>query len=84
MDEQQAARLRRLLGPEFGVGDVVQMKKTHPCGSDRWTVTRVGADVKIKCLGCGRLVMLERAEFVKRLKKVLERKAAEGENTDPA
>ena len=56
---------------ETRLGDVVQMRKTHPCGSDRWTVVRIGADVKIKCLGCGRIVMLERADFVKRRKKVL-------------
>lgn len=56
---------------EIRLGDVVQMRKTHPCGSDRWTVVRIGADVKIKCLGCGRIVMLERADFVKRRKKVL-------------
>lgn len=71
MDDKQLARMRRLLGPEIAVGDVVQMRKAHPCGSDRWTILRVGADVRIKCLGCGRLVMLERPEFVRRLKKVL-------------
>lgn len=53
------------------MGDVVKMRKTHPCGSDEWTVIRIGADVKIKCLGCGRIVMMERAEFVKRRKKVV-------------
>ena len=53
------------------VGDLVQMRKTHPCGSDRWTITRTGADVKIKCEGCGRIVMLDRPEFEKRVKKIL-------------
>lgn len=57
---------------EIRLGDVVKMRKTHPCGSDQWIVTRIGADVKIKCLGCGRMVMMERADFVKRRKKVLE------------
>jgi len=56
---------------EIRLGDIVQMRKTHPCGSDQWTVIRVGADIKIKCTGCGRIVMLERADFVKRRKKVL-------------
>ena len=60
------------------IGDLVQMRKPHPCGSDRWVVTRVGADVKIKCEGCGRVVMLDRPVFDKRLKKILE-SAAEGE-----
>lgn len=53
---------------EIRLGDIVQMRKTHPCGSDRWTVIRIGADIKIKCLGCDRIVMMERADFVKRRK----------------
>lgn len=55
---------------EIRLGDVVQMRKTHPCGADRWTVIRIGADIKIKCLGCGRIVMMARADFVKRRKRV--------------
>ena len=53
------------------LGDLVQMRKTHPCGSDRWTVIRVGADIKIRCMGCSRIVMMDRADFNKRMKKVL-------------
>ena len=49
------------------LGDVVQMRKAHPCGSDRWTVIRTGADIKIRCLGCGRIVMLDREAFFKRV-----------------
>lgn len=56
---------------EIRLNDVVQMRKTHPCGSDQWKVIRIGADIKMKCLGCGRIVMLERAVFVKRRKKVI-------------
>lgn len=55
----------------LSVGDIVQMKKKHPCGSDRWTVTRVGADVKIRCSGCEHVVMMDRPDFEKRLKKIL-------------
>lgn len=55
----------------FSVGDRVQMKKSHPCGSDQWEIIRVGMDFKIKCLGCGRVVMLSRPKFMKRVKKVL-------------
>ncbi len=51
--------------------DKIQTRKKHPCGSDKWEVIRVGADVKIKCEGCGRIVMLERGEFDKRMKKNL-------------
>ena len=63
---------------ELQLGDLVQMRKTHPCGSDRWRIIRVGADIKIKCAGCSRIVMLERQEFLKRMKKLLQR---EGEGS---
>ena len=53
------------------IGDLVQMRKPHPCGSDKWVVTRTGADVKIRCEGCGRVVMLDRVEFEKRVRKVM-------------
>ncbi len=56
---------------EIRLGDVVQMRKTHPCGSDQWTVIRIGADIKIKCLGCGRIVMMDRPDFIKRRKKTI-------------
>lgn len=60
--------------PLFGLGDRVMMKKEHPCGCGTWQVIRIGADIKIKCEGCGRIVMLDRQTFEKRLKKVLGRK----------
>ena len=53
------------------LGDLVQMRKTHPCGSDRWTVIRVGADIKIRCMGCSRIVMMDRETFLKRRKKLI-------------
>ena len=53
------------------IGDKILTKKPHPCGSSEWSVIRVGVDVKIKCLGCGRVVMLTLPEFNKRLKKVI-------------
>lgn len=56
---------------EVKLGDLVQMRKTHPCGSDRWMVIRVGADIKIRCQGCGRIVMMDRADFTKRVKKII-------------
>lgn len=56
---------------EYKVGSIVIMKKPHPCGTNEWMVTRVGADIKIKCLHCSRQVMLTRIEFNKRLKKVV-------------
>ena len=56
----------------LSVGDLVMMRKEHPCGSVLWRVTRVGADIKIRCEGCGRIVMLERSVVEKRLKKIVE------------
>ncbi len=56
---------------QFDLGDRVQMRKPHACGANEWAIIRVGADVKIKCLQCGRIVMLDRGEFVKRAKKNL-------------
>lgn len=60
----------------FSVGDIVQMKKTHPCGSNEWEVLRVGMDFRMKCCGCGRMVMLPRAKFEKNVKKIV--KSANG------
>ncbi|HRE49569.1 MAG TPA: DUF951 domain-containing protein [Aggregatilineales bacterium] len=56
---------------QIQIGDTIQMRKVHPCGSDRWTIYRVGADVGIKCAGCGRRVMLTRREFDKAAKAKL-------------
>jgi len=56
---------------EIRLGDVVQTRKQHPCGSSEWTVIRTGADIKIKRNGCGRIVMMDRETFIKRRKKVL-------------
>ncbi|NEZ47873.1 DUF951 domain-containing protein [Clostridium niameyense] len=58
---------------EFDLGDVVEMKKSHPCGTNRWKIIRMGADIKIKCLGCNRIIMLPRNTFEKRLKNILEK-----------
>lgn len=55
----------------FYVGDIVQMKKQHPCGSFEWEVIRVGADIKIKCTVCNRIVMLPRSKFEKGMKKII-------------
>ncbi len=47
------------------------MKKQHPCGTNEWEITRVGADIKIKCINCNRTIMLPRLEFNKKIKKVI-------------
>ena len=56
---------------KFDLGDIVEMKKQHPRGSKEFEVIRLGADIKIKCVGCGRIVMLPRVKFQKEAKKVL-------------
>ena len=56
---------------KFRIGDVVKMRKQHPCGSFLWEVMRVGADFRIKCKGCGRVVMLPRLKFEKAVKEVV-------------
>ena len=53
------------------VGDVIQTKKQHPCGSNRFDVLRVGMDFKIRCQGCGREIMLPRVKIEKNIRKVL-------------
>ncbi len=56
---------------EIKVGDVLQMKKSHPCGSSEWEVLRVGMDFRLKCRGCGRMIMLSRGDAMKRTKKII-------------
>lgn len=59
-------------GPlKIRIGDRVRMRKPHPCGGYEWEVTRVGADIGICCLTCGRRVLLPRSKFEKRVKKIL-------------
>jgi hypothetical protein len=52
------------------VGDILTMKKKHPCGSERWQVLRIGMDFKLKCLGCGHQVMLPRSKAEKSIKSI--------------
>ena len=65
---------------DIRVGDTLVMKKKHPCGSNRWLVERVGADFRLKCLGCGRAVFGPRAKFEQRV-SAGERPGAAGENS---
>ena len=55
----------------YAIGTKVIMKKQHPCGTNLWEITRVGADIKIKCLNCNRTVLIPRIEFNKKLKKII-------------
>ena len=59
------------MNQEYKLGSIVIMKKNHPCGANNWEIIRIGTDIKIKCLECGRTIMLPRIEFNKKLKKVV-------------
>jgi hypothetical protein len=60
---------------EINLGDLVQMRKQHPCGGDTWRVVRVGAEIGIRCTTCDRKVLLPRSTFERRVKRFLERGA---------
>ncbi len=55
----------------FNIGDIVKLKKAHPCGSFEWEITRTGMDFRIKCLGCNHQVMVPRPKFEKSVKAVI-------------
>ncbi len=58
----------------YELNDIVEMKKEHPCKkSKHWKIIRMGADIKIKCLGCGANVMFPRTEFERKMKKIIEK-----------
>jgi len=58
----------------ISLGDVYELKKQHPCGTNKWEVVRSGVDCKIKCLGCGRIILIDRVELKKSIKKRLWKK----------
>ena len=63
---------------EVRLGDVVRLRKVHPCGGYEWEVVRLGMDIGIRCRTCGRRVLLERRVFEKRVKQFVARGEAEG------
>lgn len=54
---------------EYEIGDIVETKKQHPCGSKTWEITRVGVDFKLKCTGCAHVIMIEREKAMKIIKR---------------
>jgi hypothetical protein len=56
---------------KYKLNSIVEMKKKHPCGGYNWEVIRLGVDIKIKCLTCGRSILLLRPEFEKKIKKIV-------------
>lgn len=67
------------MAKDVQVGDLVRLRKPHPCGSYEWQVVRIGADIGIKCQVCGRRVLLDRRTFNKRVKTVIRRSASQAE-----
>jgi len=59
------------MADKYCVGDIVELRKQHPCGSKEWEITRTGMDFRIKCLGCNHQVMLPRPKFEKSVKKII-------------
>ena len=55
----------------YKLGDRLVLKKGHPCGTNDWEVVKLGADIKLKCTGCGRLVFIPRIELNKKIKKII-------------
>ena len=62
---------------EYYLNDIVIMKKIHPCGSNEFEIIRLGADIKIKCLKCGRVIMVPRVDLNKKIKKVIKNEKKE-------
>lgn len=61
---------------EFNLGDKVQMRKNHACGANEWEITRCGADIKLRCTHCGRVIMLDRIDFMRSAKRITARAAS--------
>lgn len=62
---------------DIHVGDVLELKKPHPCGSRQWQVLRVGMDFKLRCAGCGHELMIPRSKAEKAVKKIIPREEAD-------
>ena len=56
---------------DIRVGDIVKMKKAHPCGSSEWEVLRTGIDFRLKCRGCGHIIMIPRTQAEKNIKDII-------------
>lgn len=66
---------------DVSVGDIVVLRKTHPCGGTEWRVMRIGADIGLQCIKCGRRIMLTRREFNKSVKRFVSQAAGPSADT---
>lgn len=63
-----------MIDKKYGLYDIVQMKKDHPCRKSQYfRIVRMGVDIKIRCLGCDNVIMLDRQDFERKLKKIIEK-----------
>ena len=65
--------------PDLQLDDILKLRKLHPCGEDRWKVVRLGADIKIECLGCSRQIMLPRRKLARSVKSNLSQQERDDE-----
>jgi len=75
--QQDHIRYNLAMLPDLEIDDVLRLKKPHPCGGYIWRITRLGADIRLECMTCGRRVILSRREVRNRLKKNLGKEADE-------
>jgi hypothetical protein len=68
---------------QYFVGDVVKLRKKHPCGSDEWEIMRTGMDFRLKCRKCARQVWLDRPAFEKAVKKIVKRADSSAQKDQP-
>ena len=68
-DENKMGEGRQMEG-KFEIGDIVKLKKKHPCGSFEWEILRVGADFRLKCTGCGHQIIISRKNVEKNVKEI--------------
>lgn len=68
--QQIVGKRKGMVYMDLNIGEIVKLKKQHPCGSSEWEILRVGMDFRLKCLGCGHQVMIPRKQVEKNLKQV--------------
>ncbi|HJC34469.1 DUF951 domain-containing protein [Mediterraneibacter glycyrrhizinilyticus] len=66
------------MADRFDVGDIIKMKKPHPCGSSEWEVLRTGADFRLKCMGCGHQIMVSRKLVEKNTRRITKKEQQDG------
>lgn len=65
----------RMMLPEIQLDDVVRLRKPHPCGGYEWRIVRLGADIGLECLRCGRRILLDRRTLARRMKTIIPKTA---------